>query len=114
MTDAAFDSRLTRLARKHRKIMAGGVSYRMTRDGLITAHPRVNLGPAFPMRTLALLLVAAFAFKALLLVALGDEPYASRLANLQAGSPVERAGAWIMQADPATAMMARVLRDIAA
>lgn len=114
MTDAAFDSRLTRLARKHRKMMAGGVSYRMTRDGLITAHPRVSLAPAFPTRTLALLVIGAFAFKALLLVALGDEPYTARLANLQVGSPVEQAGAWVMQADPATATIARVMRDIAA
>lgn len=112
MTAATFESRLARLIRRHRRMIHGGVAYRVRPDGLITAHPRRSLSGLFPLRTLALLALALLGFKALILTALGEATFAARLADLQAGSGIERAGAWLMQPDPVTAGLAAALASL--
>lgn len=110
MTQATFDRRLGALAKKHRR-MAEGVTYRLGRDGLITAQPRRRL-PRFPLRSLLLLLAAAFAFKAFLLASLGADTYLSRLDRLADGNLAEQAGAWAMAPDPVTVALADGFRAI--
>lgn len=102
--DLSFEQRVRQLASKHRR-MAHGISHRMGRDGLITAHPR-RRRPSFPLRGLMILLGAAFLFKAFLFSSLGASVYTERVALLSAGSIVEQGGAWVMQADPATIWVA--------
>lgn len=111
MTAATFETRLTRLARKHRRMM-NGVAYRVRPDGLITAHPRRSLAGLFPLRTLALLALTLLAFKGLILTALGEATYLARLDDLEAGSGIERAGAWLMQPDPVTSGLATFLASL--
>lgn len=98
--EITFEQRVRHLASKHRR-MAGGISHRLGRDGLITAHPR-RRRPSFPLRGLMILLGAAFLFKAFLYASLGAGVYNQRVDLLYAGSIVEQGGAWVMQADPAT------------
>ena len=84
MTHATFDRRLKALGRKHER-MTLGITYRIGRDGLITAHPRRRIAPRFPLRSLLALMLAAFAFKAALFVLLGEQTYGARLALLEQG-----------------------------
>lgn len=102
-----FDERLRRLTRKHRR-MAHGVIYRIGADGLIQSHPR-RRSPRFPLQGLVILFAAAFMFKGFLYASLTPMIYDERVALLQQGTVVERAGAWVMQADPATVWMGGIL-----
>ncbi len=103
--DIEFDQRLRRLTRKHRRMADAGIVHRMGPDGLVLPYPRRRM-PAFPLRGVAILLAAAFLFKAFLFASLGPITYEERVARLQAGSVVEQGGAWVMQADPATVWIA--------
>ncbi|MCC5975590.1 MAG: hypothetical protein JJT81_16275 [Rubellimicrobium sp.] len=93
--------------------MANGVIYRIGADGLIQSHPR-RRAPRFPLQGLAILFAAAFLFKGFLYASLTPVVYDERVALLEQGTIVERAGAWMMQPDPATvwlgAMLAPLLR----
>ena len=99
-----FDKRLKRIVRRHEK-MANGVVKTVNADGLIVARPRVYR-PRFPLRGLIVLLALGFLFKGFLLAYLGDEAYGERVASLKEGTIMEQAGAWIMQTDPATVLIA--------
>lgn len=101
MPQITFDRRVTRLENK-RRLLSGGVSYRIGPDGLITAQPHRRFSPRFPAKGLLLLLAMAFAFKAALLVASGEAAYDSRLAQLAQGGTIEQAMAWLMQPDAVT------------
>lgn len=95
-----FDRRLKKIVRRHRRLNAGAV-HRIDSTGLISARPRIY-NPRFPLRGLLLLVVAGFAFKGFLHANLSASVYDARVAELSAGSTVEKAGAWVMQSDPAT------------
>ena len=56
------------------------------------------------------LLVVAFILKGAIFYATGAETYASRVADLQAApGVVEQIGGWLMQADPVTLNVAKVI-----
>jgi hypothetical protein len=103
-TTLSFDARLRRLANKHRKY-ANGVVGRMGQDGLVRPVPRRAL-PRFPLRAVVILLAVAFVVKAMMFDALGQAAYDARVTALAQGNLMEQAGAWVMQADPATVMVA--------
>ncbi|SFR32444.1 hypothetical protein SAMN04488005_0310 [Yoonia tamlensis] len=105
-----FDKRLKRIVRRHER-MANGVVKTVTADGLIVARPRVYR-PRFPLKGLLALVVTGFLFKGFLLAALGAEAYADRVAGLRDGSFVEKAGAWVMQPDVATMLIAEQVKVI--
>jgi hypothetical protein len=106
-SELSFDQRVRKLMRKHR-LMSEGVVHRIGSDGLITAYPR-RRRPSFPLRAVVVLVIAAFMFKAFLYHHLGDETYNARVGLLEAGTPFEQVGAWIMQADPTTIWLAQTL-----
>lgn len=95
-----FDSRLKRIDRRHRK-MAQGYVASMNRDGLLVAVPR-RRRMRVPFAGLALVAVGIIAFKGFMHAQLGDTAYEARVAGLAAGSAVEKAAGWVMQADPVT------------
>jgi hypothetical protein len=99
-----FERRLRRLIRKHDRL-AAGVVHRVGPDGLITAHPR-RRWPVPPLRAIVMIVAVGFLFKAYLLFALGSATYDERLATLEAGNAFEKAGAAVMQPDPATVWIA--------
>ena len=100
-----FDKRLKRIVRRHDKMATGGVVRAVNSDGLIVARPRLYK-PKFPLKGLIVVLALGFLLKGFLLAYLGEEAYAERVATLQAGSTLEQVGAWVMQSDPVTAVVA--------
>lgn len=105
-----FDDRLRLLTRKHNAMSRGYVT-RIQADGLIVARPRRRL-PRIPKGAVILFIAGFFAFKGLLLAHLGPQTYDDRLARLEAGTMVEKAGAFVMQADPLTVYIARQIGPI--
>jgi hypothetical protein len=105
-----FDKRLKRIVRRHDR-MANGVVTSVTADGLIVARPRVYR-PRFPLKGLLALVVTGFLFKGFLYAALGGVAYEQRVAGLNDGSFVEQAGAWVMQPDIATVLIADKVKTI--
>jgi hypothetical protein len=59
-----------------------------------------------------LVMMTVIAIKAAVLASIGPERYEERIAALRAGSSVEQAGAWVLQADPLTAVMAAKLSAV--
>ena len=105
-----FDKRLKRIVRRHDR-MARGVVKTVNADGLIVARPRMYT-PRFPLKGLLVLLVVGFAFKGFLFAYLGEAAYADRVAGLKQGSLMEQAGAWVMQADPATVYISGMIETV--
>lgn len=109
-----FEKRLKQITRKHDQLAKGAVRS-VTSDGLIVMKPRAYR-PKFPLRFIIVLVVLGFAFKGLLLASIGNVAYAERVTGLAQGSVMDRAGAWVMQIDPATALiadfLARYLGDV--
>jgi len=99
-----FDKRLKRIVRRHDR-MSNGVVRTVTSDGLIVARPRLYK-PRFPLKGLIIVLTLGFLFKGFLFAYLGEASYVERVATLQGGSVMEQAGAWVMQPDPATVLIA--------
>ncbi len=110
LTTMPFDRRLKRIVRQHRR-MANGAVHSVNSSGLIVARPRLY-NPRFPLKGLLLLVVAGFAFKGYLHATLGGGVYDARVAELSAGSSVEKAGAWVMQPDPATMVISGVWKKL--
>jgi len=108
MSAAPFDKRLGKIVRNHQR-MAYGVAHVMGKDGLVSARPR-TYNPKFPLKGLLLLIGTAFLFKAYIHAHLGAGDYESRLAPLADGTLIEKAGAWVMQADTVTLMLSSVLK----
>ena len=106
-----FNNRLHLLGRKHSK-MANGYTTQMRADGLIVVKPRHVARRGFPLKGLVLLALGLFAFKALILASVGPDGYGERVAKLENGTFVERGGAWVMQADPATQVLAQLMGPV--
>lgn len=104
-----FDRRIRRLEKTASR-RRNGVRYVVGPDGLVVAKAR-RRAPSFPLRGIMILAAAAMLFKAFLLVNLGGITYAERVAELQQGTVLEQAGAWIMQADPATIWIAEQIKS---
>ncbi len=90
--------------------MAHGHVPSLRDDGLIVPRPRrarrrFSLGPLL-FGILALLL-----FKGTFLFHLGPADYADRLARLERGSVIERAGARVMRPDPVSEWIAARIRS---
>lgn len=103
-TQLQFDERLRLLSRKHQAMSRGYVT-RMQPDGLIVAQPK-RRSVRVSARAVFLFLAAFIGFKAFLVANLGPLAYDDRLARLEAGTLVEKAGAFVMQADPLTMYVA--------
>ncbi len=107
-----FDKRLKQIERRHEK-MSRGVVRSMNSDGLIVARPRAYR-PRFPLKGLIVVLLIGFLFKGFVFAYLGEEAYAERVTSLQSGTAMEKAGAWVMQPDPATLLIANSIGAILA
>lgn len=110
ISQQVFQKRLRRIMRRRRQLLAG-FSLKLDGNNLLVAHPR-HVMPRFPWRAIAMVLVIGFAFKAYLIAALGDATYLSRLGGLTHGHALEQAGAWVMQPDPASQVVAGLMRQL--
>jgi hypothetical protein len=97
MTSVPFDRRLKRIVRYHQRLSYGAKRV-VTKSGLIVVRPRIY-NPKF-------------LFKAYIYADLGQADYASRVAAISGPSIMEKAGAWIMQADPATVLVGNGLKTL--
>ncbi|MFD0860175.1 hypothetical protein [Roseovarius aquimarinus] len=105
-----FNARLKKLRKSHTR-MARGYNATVGRDGLIVFRPRPRRR-GLPLRGIALTIAAFFAFKVLVLLNLGEPSYQARAAELAAGTAVEQAGAWLMQIDPFTRLIAQQIAPL--
>lgn len=107
MTDTqnGFASRLKMVERKHVRL-ARGYDCKVGRDGLIVFKPK-RRKTTFPLKGLTLLVLAFFCFKALVMAQIGASIYAERVETLRQGPLFEQIGAFIMQADPVTTLIAQ-------
>ncbi|MEX0285025.1 MAG: hypothetical protein AB3N23_10475 [Paracoccaceae bacterium] len=99
-----FDRRVRKLNRKHDAI-ARGYTTKIRKDGLIVVKPqraRIKL----PMNLILGLVAGLVLFKAVLMGSMGAASYDARVAKLSGGTPVEQAGAFVMQADPLSGALA--------
>lgn len=103
-----FYKRIRRIQRQHRKLASGSV-LKVDNNNLIVPRPR-HATLSFPWRGLCLAFLVALGFKAYLVFALDAQTYASKLDALAQGHTVEQVSAWMMQPDPATTAVARVMR----
>jgi hypothetical protein len=99
-----FRDRLDRITRERFRL-SDGVDFQVGRDGLIrpVARPRRSFVPVKAVMTIVAVLVV---LKSVLVASIDEASYAARLAGLEAGDWVERAGAVVMQPDPVTDWLA--------
>jgi hypothetical protein len=105
-----FEQRLARIDKIHKAGGAFESSGTLGRAYFDATRPRRRRGVS--LRALAFLFAAALLFKAAILAQLGQDGYAERVAALANGSVFEQAGAWVLQADPATLKLAGFIQPI--
>lgn len=105
-----FKKRLRVLERKNRA-MERGFTTHLRSDGLLIVKPKRR---SFSLSGKSILLFACafIAFKGLALAQVGQVTYDDRIAELSRGTIVEQAGAFVMQADPASQFVAQHLRTV--
>ncbi|MDE4132716.1 hypothetical protein PXK00_06325 [Phaeobacter sp. QD34_3] len=106
-----FNARLRRLEDKH-EAMSSGYSAHVGSDGLIMVKPRRSRASRSRVtpRAVVFLLCSVFLFKGFLMASLGFASYDARVAELSRGIAVERAGAFVMQAEPISVLIGQKLR----
>ncbi|WP_323779855.1 hypothetical protein [Leisingera sp.] len=105
-----FQARLKQINRKHEALSAG-YSAKLRPDGLLVVRPH-RLRTRGSGRSILLFVAAVLLFKSFLMAALGFGSYDARVQTLAAGSGVERAGAFLMQADPVSVFVARKIGPV--
>ncbi len=105
-----FDLRVRRLDRKHRA-MGRGYSTKIRSDGLVVVEPR-RARVRLPFAPILLAVAALILFKGLLLASVGGDAYQDQLAKLRSGSVFEKTGAWVMQVDSASAVVAEKIAPL--
>lgn len=106
----SFAKRSRRIVRNNRAI-ARRSELRIGDDGLLVMRPKRRLA-ALPLRGLLIIAAVLFIGKALMLAQTGAVDYERRVQLLAQGSPVEQAGAFVMQADPVSAALADKLAPL--
>lgn len=105
-----FQARLKQINRKH-EAMSGGYSAKLRPDGLLVVKPH-RVQSRVSARTLIFFTAAFLVFKGFLMAALGFGSYDERVQTLALGSGLERAGAFIMQADPVSVFLAQKIGPV--
>ncbi|SNS13667.1 hypothetical protein [Antarctobacter heliothermus] len=100
----SFYKREQALRRKHIRMSRGYVT-RMNRNGIIEQVPDRHFS-GIGFRLVLRLALVVMAFKVLAFAWLGETQYLSSVTTLSQGALHEKAGAWVMQADPVTRAVA--------
>lgn len=103
-----FHGRLARLDKMHRR----GFGFEAPGTLGRSYYTRRARRQVPVLRPLILVVAMVILIKAVLLSQIGAADYNERLARVSEGSAVERAGAYIMQIDPATAWLGEELRKL--
>ncbi|AHD01649.1 hypothetical protein [Leisingera methylohalidivorans] len=105
-----FQARLKQINRKH-KALSAGYSAKLRPDGLLVVKPHRLQSPVSG-RSILLFVAAFLLFKSFLMAVHGFDSYDERVQTLAAGSGVEHAGAFLMQADPVSVFFARKIGPV--
>ena len=105
-----FRSRLSRLERKY-KGMSAGYDAKLRSDGLIVITPR-KAKRRVAVVPIAVFLLGFVVFKGFLMMSLGASSYDERVARLQEGTGVEQVGAFVMQSDPLSTLVAEQMGTV--
>ncbi|WP_083545520.1 hypothetical protein [Sulfitobacter alexandrii] len=93
--------------------MTHGYATKVGRDGLITVVPK-RRRRGFPFKLLMMFALGFLGLKVFMVASVGPVTYNERLAKLESGTAIERAGAKVLSIDPVTeklsAMTGPVLR----
>lgn len=104
-----FHGRVARIERAH----ALGLGFEA--DGTLgrSASARKPARKRPVLRSAVYVLALLIGLKAAILTQLGEANYQERVLSMRQGDALGRAGAFVMQADPATVWLSRVLRTLA-
>ncbi|ETW11329.1 hypothetical protein ATO8_17715 [Roseivivax marinus] len=105
-----FARRHKQVQRKHRRLAQGYVT-KLDRHGVIRHVPRRDYGGVLAM-PLAILVLAFFGFKAMLMSGLSPQDYQMHLDALAQGNLAEKVGARLMSRDPLTELLVGLWRSI--
>lgn len=105
-----FNKRHRAVTRKHRRLAQGYVT-KLNRNGVIE-HKPLNQSKAFTMKGFAFLILGLLIFKGYLLAGLGAEDYQTHVAALSNGNMFEQLGAWLMQVEPVSRLIADLFVSI--
>lgn len=108
-SNLTFDKRSRQILRHRRQIARHGGEFEIGPDGLLTVR-RKRRSTGFPLRGILMLTVLFFGAKTLMLAHDGPQSYGERTARLAQGGVVERAGAWVLQADPVSLALSEAIR----
>ena len=106
----AFRKRLRQLVRRH-EALSHGYETRIRRDGLLIVTPK-RQSRGVSLTAIVTFLGLFLLMKAVLVAQIGLQGYEDRVFLLQSGTPAERIGALIMQADPVTRYLAEIIRPL--
>lgn len=102
-----FDKRVRTIARKNRRIARGHTTY-IDALGVVRKKP-ARRGINLPIQGLIMLVLGFALFKGVILASAGQAVYDTRLEVLASGNVFEQAGAWALQIDPVTRVIAALL-----
>lgn len=103
-----FQDRIRRIEKAHAK-MAHGVVFKLGSDGVIRPEGQKQKRSFVALRAMLIVLVVFFLLKGVMLRSMGEPAYGGRLALLEAGTALEKAGAVVMAPDAATVWLAGTL-----
>ncbi|MGJ8605726.1 MAG: hypothetical protein ACSHXH_16535 [Marivita sp.] len=106
-----FDERYRKVLKRHRQLSRGYVT-KLEKNGVITHRPNRQIRDAFSFSMIFLPIGVLFFLKACIVTLLGEEGYVQQVEVLRNGGFVEQMGALIMQIDPITAPLARLLGNV--
>jgi hypothetical protein len=103
-----FDQRYRRVLKRHRQLSRGYVT-KLEKTGVITHRPIRHIREAVSFSALLLPFGILFFLKAAVVTVLGEDGYRQQVDLLREGGFVEQIGAVVMQIDPITAPLSRLL-----
>ncbi|MHC9236686.1 hypothetical protein ACX9MO_13720 [Pseudooceanicola sp. 502str34] len=109
----SFEDRVRSIDRKRQTMDSNGYRAVLGRDGLLEMKAKRRLPRLLlPLRLLLAVAVMMTVFKVFLMLRLGEASYVAHLDSLRAGGLIERAGAWVMQADVVTLWLAQLFASL--
>lgn len=106
----SFENRLARIDQIHAAGGAFEANGSLGRSYFDAVRPKARR--ALPWRGVALIFLGTLLFKGTLLASLGPVVYDARVTALAEGSVIERVGAWMLQADAPTRVIAGLIAPL--
>jgi hypothetical protein len=106
-----FDQRYRKVLDRHRELSRGYVT-KLGKNGVIAHHPISHYGDALQFKALLLPIGLLFFLKACVVTILNEDVFTAQVDLLREGTFIEQVGAFLMQIDPITWVIAQGLGAI--